>query len=303
MEPPNDFDILNLIKNHQINYGFVSNDAGGASELVSFINNEIKSKPSFSLVTGPALEIVKNSKISSGVSITKNLLQQSLENSDLLVTSTGWMTNLEKDAVSLANSLRLPTLSVIDHWINYRDRFGPMISDLPNHIAVNNSVAFDLCKQTFPNTNISIFKDYQLAYYKQYLVNRQPLNDKCILVVLDAVTNASFIKLKPILQKLIKLMEKFSKNMDLELVFRLHPAQKLINSVDFISLLNNSRIQEFSDNPLEQDLHRAEIVVGIDSKVLYYSSELNLPTFYAPYNSGRSWHKFFPRIKKLEVLL
>ena len=303
MEPPVAVDMLDFIKNNHVYYGFVCNDAGGASDLVSLINNEVKSKPSFSLATGPATKIVSHSKISVGVPIARNMLEQNLKKTDLLITSTGWMTNLEKDAVSLANSMSVPTLSVIDHWVNYRERFGPKNTDLPMHIAVNNLVAFDFCKRIFPQINISIFMDHQLEYYRRYLASRPPVSNKCILVVLDAMTKVSFTRLEPLLQDFLKLLERISKNMNLKLLFRLHPAQKLIDNIDLTSVLNHFKTHEISHNTLEQDLHRAEIVVGIDSKVLYYSSELNLPTFYASYNSDGSWLKSFTRIQKLEVLL
>ena len=54
---------------------------------------------------------------------SSNTLESTLEGAELLVTGTGWASDLEHEARRLARSRNLRSVAVIDHWVNYAARF------------------------------------------------------------------------------------------------------------------------------------------------------------------------------------
>ncbi|MCA6574345.1 MAG: hypothetical protein IM537_13130 [Pseudanabaena sp. M57BS1SP1A06MG] len=84
-----------------------------------------------------------------------NTIADSLSDAKLLISGTGWQSNLEHDARKLARHLGIKSIAVIDHWTNYRDRF---IRDgeevLPDVIWVTDEYAKKLAENYFPNLPI-----------------------------------------------------------------------------------------------------------------------------------------------------
>jgi hypothetical protein len=84
-------------------------------------------------------------------------LSSALTGCQSVLTGTGWASSLEHDARQLAATLQIPSIAVIDHWVNYTQRFerdGEVI--LPNQIWVSDRYAFEMATNIFKN--ISIFE-------------------------------------------------------------------------------------------------------------------------------------------------
>ena len=67
-----------------------------------------------------------------------------------LLTGAGWASNLEHDARRLASVARIPSIAVIDHWVNYTQRVereGVVI--LPEEIWVSDPYAAEIAKELF----------------------------------------------------------------------------------------------------------------------------------------------------------
>ncbi len=80
-----------------------------------------------------------------------NTLASALERTELLVTGTGWASDLEHQARRLARSLRVRSVAVIDHWVNYAARFvrnGETV--WPDEFWVTDPYALEIARQTFP---------------------------------------------------------------------------------------------------------------------------------------------------------
>jgi hypothetical protein len=72
-----------------------------------------------------------------------------------VLTGTGWASDLEHDARSLARVLKIPCVAVIDHWVNYRARFergGEVV--LPDTIWVADSYAAEMSNALFKNVQV-----------------------------------------------------------------------------------------------------------------------------------------------------
>ncbi|HVL41422.1 MAG TPA: hypothetical protein VM348_04635, partial [Brevundimonas sp.] len=50
-------------------------------------------------------------------------LEAALEEANSLLSGTGWASDLEHEARRLARARGIPSVAVIDHWVNYRMRF------------------------------------------------------------------------------------------------------------------------------------------------------------------------------------
>ena len=50
-------------------------------------------------------------------------LEESLIKSDWILTGTGWESNFERRAIIRARSLGIKSVSFLDHWVNYLERF------------------------------------------------------------------------------------------------------------------------------------------------------------------------------------
>lgn len=135
----------------------VAHDAGAVNHIIAWhkhLANQ-QTKPISRCVTvclsDPALSLWLRAFPDSKTSNLSN----SLSDAKLLISGTGWQSNLEHDARKLARSLGIKSVAVIDHWTTYRDRF---IRDdeevLPDEIWVTDEYAKKLAENYFPELPI-----------------------------------------------------------------------------------------------------------------------------------------------------
>lgn len=130
-----------------------AHDAGSANHIIAWFKHLTNQQTNLIrvCVNGPALSLWLSAFTDSKISN----LSDSLSNAKLLISGTGWQSNLEHDARKLARCLDIKSVAVIDHWTNYRDRF---IRDgeevLPDEIWVTDEYAKQLAENYFPNLPI-----------------------------------------------------------------------------------------------------------------------------------------------------
>ena len=79
-------------------------------------------------------------------------LEETLDGAQVLISGTGWASDLEHRARRLALQRGIPSVAVLDHWLNYRERFqwdGEEV--LPDQLWVADAQAAALAKAAFPN--------------------------------------------------------------------------------------------------------------------------------------------------------
>jgi hypothetical protein len=78
-------------------------------------------------------------------------LEACLAKAQLLISGTGWASDLEHEARRLAKQRGLPSVAVLDHWLNYRERFQRNGEEvLPDQLWVADAEAEALARRTFP---------------------------------------------------------------------------------------------------------------------------------------------------------
>lgn len=170
------------------NIAVVCHDAGGA-EIVSSLLRRQNIKCNYALF-GPALPIFQR-KIDG---INNQTISAALCDVDLLICGTSKPSTYELEAIVLAHSRGIKSISVIDHWINYRERFF-LVNQLiiPDEIWVVDEAAKQLASEMLPEFNISLItnpykEDFleELAVAKQQELNSSRGNDgKTVLYVTE----------------------------------------------------------------------------------------------------------------------
>lgn len=114
-------------------------DAGGAEVVSSWVRRHLDEWDIEYLLAGPAVKIferklgVRPPFIVSG-------------NPDFFLCGTG-SSGWERNAVDVAHALEVPSAAYLDHWKNYRERFG---EHLPTAIWVCDQYAEEMAREEFP---------------------------------------------------------------------------------------------------------------------------------------------------------
>jgi len=116
-------------------------------------------------------------------------LSSALRGCQSVLTGTGWASNLEHDARQLAASLQISSIAVIDHWVNYTQRFErDGVVALPNQFWVSDGYAVELAAKLFKNI---LIVELPNTYLKNLVKSITPVPKDCknLLYVLEPIRN------------------------------------------------------------------------------------------------------------------
>jgi len=233
-------------------------------------------------------------------------LEFALEGSQTVLTGTGWSSSLEHQARQLAIQMSFPSIAVLDHWVNYAQRFErDNVLVMPDQIWVSDHVAESIAKDLFANTPVLTLPNL----YLQNLVKRipaVPMDCRNLLYVLEPVRNdwgrgvpGEFQALDYFIQHLTMLFG----NDKVNITLRPHPSDppnKYKSWVEANPLLD-IRIDSQSD--LSEAITQAKWVVGVESFALVVANAAGRETF----SSLPPWaHKLQlpdPGIKQISKIL
>lgn len=216
---------------------------------------------------------------------------------DLLVTATS-SAMVELPFIRAARALRIPSVSLPDHWINYRERFGYPAADwmenVPDVVAVGDSVALALAREAgFPH--VLPLKNYYMAdMLRRYQALPAAPDDNPGLLVLSQVipfdpqrtTGVHQAVVAPyerqIVHDILADFDNLARFLDVEtLVVRTHPAMR--------GALYNDLAEQFpgvpfsierpADRDLVASLRPARLVLGHSSMALFTATALGLDTY------------------------
>lgn len=206
-------------------------------------------------------------------------LSQALESARVLITGTGWASSLEHDARRLAAIRGLYSVAVIDHWVNYHQRFERMgETQLPNEIWVVDQEAEALAKSTFPDIPVNCQENLYLADQLKRI--GPPQLGGRVLYVLEPVRNDWGRGKLGELQALDYAIENLSQVVAHDepvLVLRPHPSELADKYQDYVKRYSFVRMDDSLDLALAID--RANIVIGVESFALTISLQANRPTY------------------------
>lgn len=139
------------MQNLPLNTSIVCHDIGSANIIFSALLETGRSdwRP---FLLGPAK--IAWQKLFPNIKIFATL-EEALDKSNFLITGAGWGSDVEHEARKLAHKSNLMTIAVVDHWINYEERF--IREDekiLPNEIWVADKYAFIVANKIFKDIPI-----------------------------------------------------------------------------------------------------------------------------------------------------
>ena len=82
---------------------------------------------------------------------------------DFIITSTSWQSDIERETIYFAKKRSKYTVSMLDHWSNYKERFnykGKII--LPDEIWTLDKYAFKIAKKFFNKSKVKLKENYYL---------------------------------------------------------------------------------------------------------------------------------------------
>ncbi len=111
-------------------------------------------------------------------------LQAALAGVQLVLTGTGWASTLEHDARMLARRLNLRSAAVVDHWVNYAQRFVfDGVQQWPDEFWLTDELAVDLACQHFPQHRLRCYANRYLQEEVQAIAPLRPGQGDVLLVM------------------------------------------------------------------------------------------------------------------------
>ena len=259
-----------------------AHDAGGAEILLELLKASMSLGEFriFCLADSPCNKLMKAKKLQhlwSEIAPEKSDIEAKLAsfNPSIVLYGTGWQNHLEYHFLNYAKAHTLLNIAFLDHWTNYRERFGypekNWENNLPSFIAAHDQASFDKA-QSLGLPNIIAIKNYallaQLKDAQTVLANTKKTDTLLFLSEPTAkVAERSFgnaygwgFSEKEVFEDILANQEKFGcKN----ILIRLHPSD---TPETYQAIDPNAT---FSHATLLEDIASANVIIGIDTVALY----------------------------------
>ncbi len=259
-----------------------AHDAGGAEIVLELFraNLQIATFRIFCLESSPCFRLVRAKGLDEfccKIEPLKEDIEAKLLafNPNVLLYSTGWQNHLEYHFLDYANANKLPSVAFLDHWINYRERFGyphpKWQENLPTYIATHDKPSYELAlKLGFSNAiaiqNYALKKELEEAN-KVLKTEKTPINllflsEPTAKVAQKSHNDAYFwgFDEKVVFSDILQNFKHFECE---KLIVRLHPSDTKE------SYQNIDKHAIFSDSSLVEDIANAKVIIGIDTTALY----------------------------------
>lgn len=251
----------------------VSHDAGGAFLLSKWCLSVSKYFNFEFYLSGPAIKIFSDLFLNIRVLSNPDFSKYSR-----VISSTGWQTDFEIKSIISAKNSNIYSVSYLDHWVNYLERFTVDGSvHYPDEIWCGDSESLKLAEVVF-NGNVKKYRrinnrhilDIKSKYYSF------KCNKKSVLICLEPIRNGySLASAYKYLSSYLKYH--YSKNQSI--IIRDHPSSTQTSVKLLYQLLQPYFKVTMSCESLEKDLSQAIAVFGYQSSVLVYALKLNIPAF------------------------
>lgn len=264
-------------------------DSGGAEVVSAYVNKNKHNYNFICFVAGPAEKIFKRKKIkvfvlSDDFSRFKKSIFDAHKDTVKLIAGSSWLSPMERDFIQYAKSEGIATISYLDHWVNFLQRFGyPEVGwkkNLPDEIWVGDEIAFKAARREFKNmpTSVRLVPNFYLEELKKEIKkSKSGASEGGILFMgepinISAVTDFGSIEYLlfdefEILEKLIIVM--IENGVKKSLIVRLHPIEK-DDKYDWIIKKYQGRIKVIKSygNKISYDLARSSLIIGMESTAL-----------------------------------
>lgn len=270
--------------------GVAGHDAGGATVLASYLyTNELDFTAS---LQGPAIQIFQHF-----FDAYKKITDLEDLKIDTLITSTSAESHHEIQILERAKSLNIRTISILDHWVNYPQRFfrNGMFTH-PDEIWVTDRDAFSIASSEFRGLNIKQIKNPYEQFLKRKYSNLNQRNRKNILycaepiksfahssVKLQANSYDEFVAIEGAFKKLDQI------NCKQPIVIKNHPTEPKHKYEYLREKYRHLKVVISDEQDIFEELKNASVVIGCNTMALVVASWFKVPILNAiPKGCGKS---------------
>lgn len=270
--------------------GVASYDAGGATILASYIyTNNLDFIVS---AQGPSIKVFNH--FFDDYKKFSNIEDSKI---DTLITSTSAVSSHELQVLERAKLLNIRTISILDHWVNYQERFlRNGLSTLPDEIWVTDKDAFEIASEVFNGLNIKQIKNPYKEFLKNKYSNLKQFNRKNILYCTEpiksftfssentqAILYDEFTAIELVFQKLDQI------NCKQTIVIKNHPTEPKFKYEYLMEKFEHLKIVISEEQDIFEELKNALFVVGCNTMALVVASWFKVPVLNAiPNGCGKS---------------
>jgi hypothetical protein len=257
----------------------VCHDAGAANHVIAWINSGLLSGDKTIVMEGPARRLWVSNGFDDAVLCPS--LADALDNAASLVSGTGWGSDLEHNARIIARKRNLPSVAVIDHWVNYRPRFeryGELL--LPDEIWVTDSYAYNNARREFPDVAVRHIENAYINELLQSISSSLLTPDKVEPEVLYVLEPARSNWGRPgadgefqALDYLIENIATLGLGSNPLLVLRPHPTDPPKKYDQWIAMHPKIRVRIENSSGLASLIARADCVVGCQTYAMIIALE------------------------------
>ena len=255
----------------------VSHDAGGAELLSSWARNQ--NKKFLYNIKGPALKVFRR-KLKKFKNSNLNTIKKKTH---IYITGTSKKSSHELFFIKYAKKNDLKSISIIDHWVNYKERFirkNKIIK--PNEIWVTDKIALKLAKKIFYNNKVILKKNYYLQDFTKSFIKFLNKSSKNKNMVLYLTTNTN--NKKKDLNKLGFFFKKidYLRQKKHTVIIKIHPSENLskyqiyIKKFKFVKFVKNYDLAKLIAN--------CKFLIGYNSMAMYLASKVKKQVFHADNN-------------------
>lgn len=254
----------------------VAHDAGGAELLSSFISrNKLDARY---ILCGPALEIFYNKIGVRSLSIRNLCLE--INSADLVLCSTGWQSDLEYTAISLATSNNIPSIAFLDHWVDYESRFiRNGVAVRPTQIWCGDRYSLSIAQSAFTSVPVYLEDNAYFLDIKDRIASLMQSSVNCIAKCLYVCEPTSEYMFKryggPLessyneydaLKYFFDNLGRLDANIE-EVILRPHPCESVDKYNDFLHQ-DSVKVTISSDQSLLEQIVQCSYVVGCNTMAM-----------------------------------
>ena len=252
------------------------NDSGSCNYICSIISNEIKffNWVIHAMADSPASRILESSQILYTKLFSLDEINDILKKKkpDIVLYGTGWL-NFSSTLSDNAKKYNFKTVSLIDHWTSYNQRFHN--NAFPDAILVMDDTAYKKANKIFKSKSIIFkIKNYYLDAVKSACDFGKKKRNHIVFLSEPNIVNKNNLKTFEyiLLEDILKMFDK--------VIVRLHPKESKNKYYDLISKFpkaNISIVDPYEEN-LGSTLSKSKLSIGIQSTALYLSYLLGINT-------------------------
>jgi hypothetical protein len=252
----------------------------GASQILASMMLRLNVSNVRYILEGPAIGIFEKKL---GALILESLTEDLVETCDLVITGTSLVPDLERRAIKLSQRIGVKVCSVIDHWVNYRQRFtavggGWGDAMFPDETWVCDEQAIAAAvREGLPEEHLRKIENY---YFTGLQGKTWPTEPGRILYVCEPVFddvklltgngNAWGYNEFELVSDFLKNLEKMD-GVFKKAIVRLHPNESQDKYDALMAEYTGQIPVEISSveiRSIEEDCSRAEVIVGVESMAL-----------------------------------